>query len=239
VIGRAGALAASVLLVAAATAWADQTIYAGPPAQFVNPSVTIAQGELLQFTNLDSLVHDVTAKQKGANGKPLFASDQIGGGRTAPVTGAQTLTAGSYEFICSIHPNMVGTLTVTGAAGGGGGGGGSGGGGSAGGDKKAPSAKLRLLDTKLAAVRKRGALRVEVTVDEPATVAFTAKAGATALAYGSAQVSAAGKTTVSAKLTTAGRKLVARSKSLTVTLSARAADAAGNASTAQAGGKLR
>jgi plastocyanin len=239
VIGRAGALAASVLLVAAATAWADQTIYAGPPAQFVNPSVTIAQGELLQFTNLDSLVHDVTAKQKGANGKPLFASDQIGGGRTAPVTGAQTLTAGSYEFICSIHPNMVGTLTVTGAAGGGGGGGGSGGGGSAGGDKKAPSAKLRLLDTKLAAVRKRGALRVEVTVDEPATVAFTAKAGATTLAYGSAQVSAAGKTTVSAKLTTAGRKLVARSKSLTVKLSARAADGAGNASTAQAGGKLR
>ena len=109
-----GAVAAVLALaVGAGVAYADATIYAGPPNQFFQGDVTIAQGEAITFTNADTMSHDVTATGKGSDGKPLFASAQVGTAQSSPVAGVEYLTTGSYGYICSIHPFMTGTITVS------------------------------------------------------------------------------------------------------------------------------
>ncbi|MCQ7029925.1 hypothetical protein MRO55_25810, partial [Escherichia coli] len=60
------------------------------------------------------------------------------------MTGADKLGAGSYGYICSVHPYMTGTLTVTG--------GGGGGGGHTGHDMKAPKVSAKVLDTRISEV---------------------------------------------------------------------------------------
>src|SRR4051812_3771885 len=157
--------AALGVFLAVTVAWAsDQTITATPPNQFANTSVTIDQGDKVTFTNNDTVGHDVTSRAKGSDDKALFASETTSTGQSKPVNGTQYLTTGDYDFFCSIHPNMTGTLHVTSAGtpaqrpGGGttspppsgGGGGGS--------DTAAPNISLRLLDAKLSTVRQRGAL---------------------------------------------------------------------------------
>lgn len=229
--------AALALLVAAPAASADETIYAGFPSVFLTPNVTIDQGELLSFTNFDVVGHDVTAKQQ-ANGKPLFASALTAAGGTAPVAGAQALTSGTYDFFCSVHPDMLGTLTVT-TAGKPSGGAPSGGGGSGGSaDTKAPSVSVKVLDSKLATVRKRRAIRVSVTSDEPAGLAISARSGKTKVALATVD-GKAGKNTVSLRLTPAGKKLVRRAKTLPLTVKVRAGDSSGNAGTASTKKTLR
>src|SRR4051794_13778322 len=234
------AAAALGLFLAVAAAWAsDQTITATPPNQFAGTSVTIDQGDKVTFHNDDTVIHNVTARGQGSDGKPLFASESTSTGQSNPVKGVEYLATGDYDFICSIHPNMTGTLHVT-AAGtpaqrpappppSGGGGGAA--------DATAPAVTLKLLDAKLAAVRRRGALRVRVTSSEAATVKLTAKASRTTIATAKASVGATAKT-VSVKLTTAGRRTVRRPKHLRIHVSAKAADAAGNAATAQLSKRL-
>src|SRR3954469_9666176 len=102
-------------LLALAPAAQAGTIYAGPPSQFFTGAVTIDQGEKVTFTNLDAISHDVTAASKDAGGKPLFGTPLQGPGGTADVAGTEYLTTGAYDFGCSIHPNMKGTLTVSSA----------------------------------------------------------------------------------------------------------------------------
>ena len=109
-----GAAAIAALGLAAAAAYGG-TIYAAPPNQFVGGDITIAQGEKVTFTNGDTVTHDVTAATKAADGNPLFASEKIGAGQSAGVAGAEYLTTGSYAYICSIHPGMKGTITVSSA----------------------------------------------------------------------------------------------------------------------------
>src|SRR3954465_10372811 len=110
------ATAALGVFLAVAAAWAsDQTITATPPNQFANTSVTIDQGDKVTFHNNDTVIHDVTARGKGSDGKPLFASETTSTGQSNPVKGVEYLTSGRYDFPCSIHPNMTGTLHVTSA----------------------------------------------------------------------------------------------------------------------------
>src|SRR5260370_24211076 len=111
---RSGAIAAlAVLGTTAAAAYADQTIYAGPPTQYIGGDITINQGEKVTFTNVDTVTHDVTAQTKGADAKPLFASAHTDPGGSQPVAGTEYLTTGSYQYYCSIHPYMTGTITVS------------------------------------------------------------------------------------------------------------------------------
>ena len=49
----------------------------------------------------------------GPDNGPLFHTPLIGQNQEAFVEGSQYLTTGSYAFVCSIHQNMTGTLTVT------------------------------------------------------------------------------------------------------------------------------
>jgi plastocyanin len=144
---RAVLVAAIAALVTGVTpgALADQQISAGQGAAtagFTTKQVTMAQGERLTFQNNDSTArHNVVARMNGPDGKPLFESDTIGGGQSAFVNGSQYLKTGTYDFYCTLHGNMTGTLTVTSegtpatpppTSGGGGGGSGGGGGGSGG-----------------------------------------------------------------------------------------------------------
>jgi plastocyanin len=247
---RSGAVAALVFLgTTAAGAYADQTIYAGPPTQYIAGNITINQGEKVTFTNVDTVTHDVIAQNRGPDGKPLFASVHTDPGGSEPVTGTEYLTTGSYEYYCSIHPYMTGTITVS--SGGTptprpGTGGGSGSGAGPGAQQAAtsppaaaPSVSIEVLDTKLAAVRQRGALQVSVTANQPATVGLVARAGGTRIASGTARLAQAGSKTVALKLSRSGKKRVKRSSALTVSVSARAAGSSTVTATADTTMKLR
>jgi len=88
---------------------AGNTVVAGPGAvatTYATPTVTIQHGQSLSFTNLDVPQHDVKADNNS------FGTPLIGTGQTAPVTGVEALTPGSYGFYCSLHRNMTGTLIV-------------------------------------------------------------------------------------------------------------------------------
>jgi polyvinyl alcohol dehydrogenase (cytochrome) len=83
---------------------------------YAPPSVSITQGSLATFANVDPTAsHDVTARDR-SNGKPLFGSDLLAAGETTEVAGTDKLVPGRYGFLCSIHPAMQGTLEVTAAA---------------------------------------------------------------------------------------------------------------------------
>jgi plastocyanin len=239
-----GTAAIAALGLAAAAAYADGTIYAAPPNQFLGGDITIAQGEKVTFTNIDTVDHDVTAATKGADGNPLFSSEKIGAGTSAAVAGVEYLTTGSYGYICSIHPGMKGTITVSSA--------GTPaprpGSGSpppqsapspASADTTAPSLSLKVLDTKRSAVRKRRSLQLELKTNEAAALAITARSGATTVATGSARLNKPGARKVTVKLTKAGLKLVKSSRNVRIAVTVAAKDAAGNASTASASGRLR
>jgi plastocyanin len=224
-------VAAAIALVAAPAAHADKQIIAGPGSRYLTTDVTMDQGEKVTFVNGDVIAHDVMARDLGPDRKPLFRSPIIGGGMSAPVEGAEYLTTGRYRFICSIHPQMEGTLNVSSAGtpayrpGGGGAGG-------------APSLDLKVLDSRLSRVSRRGKLLVRVRTDEAAAVRMAAR-GSSTLAKGTAKFSGPGTKTLGLKLTAAGRRVAARARRVRVTVSARATDGGGKTSTTRAKATLR
>ena len=235
--GRALAPIATVaLLLCAAPASADEQIVAGPPSQYLTPQVTIDQGERVTFRNTDAIDHDVFARETGPDGAPLFRSELVGAGATTPVEGAEYLTTGSYAFICSIHPQMEGTINVTsagtpatrpGTGPGGGGGGGA-----------EPTVELRVVDKRVGPVKRRGALRVAVTTGGAATVKLKARAKGATFAKGTKEMTGAGTKTVRLKLTKAGRRLVKGGGPIAVKVSATATDSQGRTAGAKATGTL-
>lgn len=89
-------------------------VIAGPLAQttgFLTKSVTLAKGTDLSFTNLDATAHNVASVDIDKDGQRLFASSNTGAGVT-PVDGTRNLDAGTYQFLCTVHPSMTGTLDV-------------------------------------------------------------------------------------------------------------------------------
>ncbi|TMM11834.1 MAG: hypothetical protein E6G00_04370, partial [Actinobacteria bacterium] len=99
-------LAAAAAAPAAAHA-AEHTAYAAA-MNYATPTITIAQGDKVTFTNLDDLAkHDIVDH----DGK--FKSDLIGGGQSSPVRGVRFLKPGTYQFHCSLHSWMRGVLQVT------------------------------------------------------------------------------------------------------------------------------
>ncbi|HKG36514.1 MAG TPA: hypothetical protein VKA89_08765 [Solirubrobacterales bacterium] len=108
------------LLAALATgtgvAFADVTITAQVGAdQYAAPAYTVNRGERATFQNPDPTAsHNVTAKKKGPDGKPLFRSRTVAGSST-PVDGVQYLDSGTYRFECTVHAGMEADLQVTGA----------------------------------------------------------------------------------------------------------------------------
>ncbi|MEV6011833.1 cupredoxin domain-containing protein [Streptomyces sp. NPDC051976] len=72
-----------------------------------NPkSMPVAPGTVVTVKNEDSTTHTVTATTNGA-----FNTGDIAPGKSATFTAPRT--TGSFAYICSIHPFMKGSLTVT------------------------------------------------------------------------------------------------------------------------------
>jgi plastocyanin len=65
---------------------------------------TVKVGQKVVWTNQDDVQHDADAAS-GAE----FETDLIGKGGTVEYTPDK---AGTIEYVCSVHPNMKGTLTV-------------------------------------------------------------------------------------------------------------------------------
>jgi plastocyanin len=227
----------ALLLLVPAVAWADKQIDATPGNRFSGDSYTMDQGEKLVFHNGDTVTHDVTATQKGPDGKPLFSSGSVDAGKSAPVDGSQYLTEGHYEFICTIHPNMKAMLMVTGngtpaqrpgtsgtsAP-------------STAKDTTAPDLALRIVSRGVHVARTRHALVVRLTLDEPAHVMLKAVArprvdGRLVTIAKTEQHLAAGTRRVRVKLTRAGRAALRGKNHLAVIVTGRAMDAAGNDTT--------
>jgi plastocyanin len=194
-----------ILALAAATALfgggvalaASETIVGTGGDVFTKGTFTTDQGEVVQLQVTGS-THNATASTNGPDGKPLFRSATIGPG-TTPVNGTQYLTAGSYPFICTVHPTtMQATLNVTGN----------------GTPQPRPHIDLKLASKKLAKVVKKGKLLVGVNASAQADdVSIEAKLGKTRLGKTQDLSLAAGQSSEVLKLTKAGKsKLAGRAK---------------------------
>jgi plastocyanin len=233
-VRRAAPAALLLAVVAAAPAAADERIRAETRDRYSNPDVTIDQGERLTFFNGDLLDdHGVTATTDGPNGRPLFDSGVIGPGREAVVEGAQFLAPGRYPYLCTLHPFMTGTVTVTGA-----------------GARALPPADAvpaRLTVTvgtgSLERVLREGRLPARARTDEAATVRLLAstRLGRRTVSLGSATVAFPGQGSRGAtiRLTAAARRTLRGRRRVDVSLTGQATDRAGNASAASARRTLR
>ena len=190
-----GAASVAVLLgLGAAIAWAapativDQANDTFDAASYAHDGGTVAQ---LTVTGSN---HNATASANGPDGRALFRSNTITGGST-PVNGTQYLNAGSYPFICTIHPNMQATLNVTGTG------------------LPRPTVDLAITSRKLSKVVKKGKLAVKATTTGAPEVALSAALGKRRIAAGTIP---AGGTTASLKLTKPGRQALAGKEKATI-----------------------
>lgn len=67
--------------------------------------VVVSPGQAITVSNADGAPHTLTS----ADG--LFDTGQLDGGATGSVIAPEV--AGTYSFICTIHPSMTGSVTVT------------------------------------------------------------------------------------------------------------------------------
>lgn len=124
IVLRLGAIAgaATVLAVPAIAQGAERVVSGPAPNSFLNPDVTTDRGEALNFLNADPLgagPHNVTSvktKRVRRHGRrvhvPLFESATVAAPEEVAVTGVTKLRAGDYQFLCTLHPWMNGTLHV-------------------------------------------------------------------------------------------------------------------------------
>jgi plastocyanin len=73
---------------------------------FDPPELTISVGTTVTWTNDDNTTHTVTGRDND-----VIASPDLDQGDTYSVTFSQ---AGTFHYLCSIHTNMTGTVTVNG-----------------------------------------------------------------------------------------------------------------------------
>ena len=98
---------------AASAPAADVTI-AAKQIQYTTTTASAPAGKAfsLAFTNEDAGVpHNVAIHRDSPTGAEVFKG-QIFNGVATKVYQVPALNAGTYAFVCSVHPNMIGTLTV-------------------------------------------------------------------------------------------------------------------------------
>ncbi|HEX9775275.1 MAG TPA: hypothetical protein VGB83_06825 [Actinomycetota bacterium] len=116
--------AALALAMAALPAAADAAVPANTPgilvavpiSAYATTGFTIEQGGSATFVNLDEVTfvgHDVRSKATDGSNRPLFTTPVIKTREMAEIEGVSALALGSYEYRCSLHSAMTGTLTVT------------------------------------------------------------------------------------------------------------------------------
>ena len=75
---------------------------------FTPQRVTVKTGTTVTWTNQDDIPHTVSSATKAFRSKALDTDDKFSFTFT---------TAGVYEYFCSLHPHMTGTIVVEGATG--------------------------------------------------------------------------------------------------------------------------
>ena len=75
---------------------------------FAPQRVTVKAGTTVTWTNQDDIPHTVTSATKAFRSKALDTDDKFS---------FTFATAGVYEYFCSLHPHMTGTIVVEGATG--------------------------------------------------------------------------------------------------------------------------
>jgi plastocyanin len=188
------AVAATALGLGAAVAWAAPATIVGQANDTFDAGSYAHDGGTVAQLTVTGSNHNVSANANGPDGKVLFRSETITSG-SAPVNGTQYLSAGSYPFICTIHPNMQATLDVTGTG------------------LPRPTVDVAVTSRKLSKVLRKGKLAVKVTTTGAPEVTLGALLGKRSIATGRV---AAGGTTGSLKLTKSGRRALAGKDKATV-----------------------
>jgi amicyanin len=75
---------------------------------FNPPKLTVKAGTTVTWTNKDDIPHTIAAVSKQFKSKALDTGDAYSFTFT---------TAGTYEYFCSLHPHMTGTIVVEAATG--------------------------------------------------------------------------------------------------------------------------
>jgi len=104
------AAAYAAVLLFLASAGIDLATAAGPTTHTVvidgvkyePETVTVKRGDTIVWINKDPFPHTVTAKG-------VFDSHEIAAGKSWKYTARK---AGEYAYVCTLHPNMKGTLKV-------------------------------------------------------------------------------------------------------------------------------
>jgi len=107
---RAGcaALIATALLIVGSQARAADAEVTIDNFTFSPQTLTIKAGTKVTWTNRDDIPHTVASTTKAFKSPALDTDDSYSFTFT---------TAGSYEYFCSLHPHMTGTIVVQAAAG--------------------------------------------------------------------------------------------------------------------------
>jgi plastocyanin len=117
VFGGLLGLLAGAAVMAVPTVMAAPTGVAAPAADtalkidnftFTPQRVTVKAGTTVTWTNQDDIPHTVTSATKAFRSKALDTDDKFSFTFT---------TAGVYEYFCSLHPHMTGTIVVEAATG--------------------------------------------------------------------------------------------------------------------------
>jgi plastocyanin len=94
---------------AAGPAAAAETVVKIDNFTFVPQRVTVKAGETITWVNQDDIPHAIAATGKEFRSKVLDTDDKFSFTFT---------TAGTFEYFCSLHPHMTGTIVVEAATGG-------------------------------------------------------------------------------------------------------------------------
>jgi plastocyanin len=94
--------------VKAAPAGAEDTAVKIENFTFAPQRVTVKAGTTVTWTNDDDIPHTVASSTKAFKSKVLDSEDKFSFTFTTP---------GIYEYFCSLHPHMTGTLVVEAATG--------------------------------------------------------------------------------------------------------------------------
>jgi plastocyanin len=190
----AGAVALTALGLGAAVAWAAPATIVGQANDTFDAASYAHDGGTVAQLTVTGSNHNATASANGPDGKALFRSNTITGG-TTPVNGTQYLNAGSYPFICTIHPNMQAALNVTGTG------------------QPRPTVDLAVTSRNLDKVQRKGKLAVKATTTGGPEVALSATLGKRRIAGG--QI-AAGGSRGTLKLSKGGRQALADREKATI-----------------------
>ena len=105
-----GALTAAVLSAALLTARAQDAAAVAIDNFTFNPQrITVKAGSTVTWTNKDDIPHAVVASGHAFRSKVLDTDDSYSFTFTTP---------GIYEYFCSLHPHMTGTVVVESGGGG-------------------------------------------------------------------------------------------------------------------------